>query len=77
VQLLVRPRQPRIGANAEGVEAEVVSVELRPPESREVRRVAVVRADGKLLRVFVDDQALAVGDKVRVWIEDECEILGE
>lgn len=75
VQLLVRPGQPKIAANQEGVEAEVVSVELRPPETREVRRIAVVRVTGQLLRLFVQDQALAVGGRVRVRIDDECELM--
>ena len=46
VQLLVRPGQPKIVADAEGVEAEVVSVDLRPPEALEFRRIAVVRVVG-------------------------------
>ncbi len=75
VQLLVRPGQPKIDVSDEGVEAEVVSVELRPPEAREVRRIAVVRVAGKLLRLFVNDQALSVGGRIRVRIDDECELL--
>jgi ABC-type Fe3+/spermidine/putrescine transport system ATPase subunit len=75
VQLLVRPGQPKIIEGEAGVEAEVVSVELRPPESREVRRIAVVRVSGKLLRLFVRDRALSIGERVRIRIDDECEVI--
>jgi iron(III) transport system ATP-binding protein len=73
LRLLVRPGQPRIVTASEGVEAEVVSLELRPSEMREVRRVAVVRAAGNLLRLFVHEQTVSVGERVRVGIEGECE----
>jgi ABC-type sulfate/molybdate transport systems ATPase subunit len=73
LRLLVRPGQPRIVSGTEGVEAEVVALELRPSETREVRRVAVVRVGGNLLRIFVRQGALCVGDLVRVQIEGECE----
>ena len=36
VLLLVRPNQPQIVSDLEGVEAEVVSLELRQPEGREI-----------------------------------------
>jgi ABC-type Fe3+/spermidine/putrescine transport system ATPase subunit len=71
--LLVRPDQPHLAAGGAGVEAEVVSLELRPPEGREVRRVAVVRASGNLLRVFARERTLSVGERVRVQIDGECD----
>jgi len=77
VRLLVRPGQPKIVSNLEGVEAEVVSVELRPPEAREVRRIAVVRVKEQLLRLFVDKNVLSVGERVRVRIDDDCELVDE
>jgi iron(III) transport system ATP-binding protein len=77
VKLLVRPYQPRIAGDHDGIEGEVVSIELRPPESRDVRRVAVVRAAGNLLRLFVDSHALNVGSRVRVRITEDCETLEE
>jgi len=73
VRLLVRPSQPRIVSGLEGVEAEVVSLELRPSDAREVRRVAVVRVAGNRLRLFVRERVLSVGERVRVQIEGECE----
>jgi len=75
LRLLVRPGQPRIVPPPEGVEAKVVSLELRPSESREVRRVAVVRVGGNLLRIFVRDRALTADERVGVQIEGECEVL--
>ncbi len=73
VLLLVRPVQPQIVANGFGVEAEVISLELRQPEAREIRRVAVVRAGGSLLRVFVRDRTLAIGDRIKIQIEGDCD----
>jgi ABC-type Fe3+/spermidine/putrescine transport system ATPase subunit len=73
--LLVRPDQPHLAADGAGVEAEVASLELRPPEGREVRRVAVVRVSGNLLRVFARERTLAVGERVRVRIDGECDAL--
>jgi hypothetical protein len=73
LRLLVRAGQPRIVAGPEGVEAEVVSLELRPSETRAVRRVAVVRVAGKLLRVILRERTAAIGDRLRVGIEGECE----
>jgi len=78
VQLLVRPGQPRIVSDGEGVEAEVVALAVRPPDTREVVRVAVVRVGaggsaGSLLRVFARDRTLSIGERVRVRIEGECE----
>jgi ABC-type Fe3+/spermidine/putrescine transport system ATPase subunit len=73
LRLLVRAGQPRIMSGPGGIEAEVVSLELRPSETREVRRVAVVRVAGKLLRIILHEQAVSVGDRVRVRIEGECE----
>jgi len=74
-QILVRPGQAKIVTNTDGVEAEVVSIELRPPETGEVRRIAVVRAAGKLLRLFVHDHPVSIGNRVRVRIENGCELL--
>ena len=75
VRLLVRPAQPRIVSNGDGVEAEVVAVEVRPTDAREVRRIAVVRVAGALLRVFVRDGSVLAGDRIRVRIDGECEPL--
>ena len=71
--LLVRPDQPSLATDGTGVEAEVLSVEVRPPEGREVRRVAVVRAAGRVLRVFARGRDLSVGERVRVRIEGTCD----
>lgn len=76
-QILVRPGQARIVTGGDGVEAEVVSIELRPPEAREVRRIAVVRVAGKLLRLFANEHPVSVGKRVRVRIDDGCEALEE
>jgi ABC-type Fe3+/spermidine/putrescine transport system ATPase subunit len=73
LRLLVRPGQPRIMPDSQGIEAEIVSLELRPSESREVRRVAVVRVAGHLLRVFVRERVVSAGERVRIAIEGECE----
>jgi len=75
VKLLVRPGQPGIVADHEGVEVEVVSIELRPPEAREVRRIAVVQVTGQLLRLLVHNSSLSVGDRVRIRIDHPCEII--
>ncbi len=75
LRLLVRPGQPHIVTGAEGVEAEVVALELRPSETREVRRVAVVRVGGNLLRLFVRERTLSIGERIRVRIEGECDLL--
>jgi ABC-type Fe3+/spermidine/putrescine transport system ATPase subunit len=71
--LLVRAGQPRIVSGPEGIEAEVVSLELRPSEAREICRVAVVRAAGKLLRLILHERIVSVGERIRVRIEGECE----
>jgi ABC-type Fe3+/spermidine/putrescine transport system ATPase subunit len=76
-RLLVRPAQPRIVSNGDGVEAEVVSLELRPPDAREVRRIAVVRVAGSLLRVFVREGSVFTGDRVRVQIDGTCDPIEE
>ena len=73
--LLVRPDQPRIAADGMGVEAEILSLELRPPEGREVRRVAVVRVAGNILRVFARDRTVSVGERIRVRIDGECDLV--
>lgn len=73
LRLLVRAGQPRIVSDSVGGEAEVVSLELRPSETREVRRVAVVRMAGKLLRIILHEQTVSLGSRVRVRIEGVCE----
>ena len=75
VLLLVRPAQPRIVADGESVEADVVSLELRQPEDREIRRVAVVRVADRLLRVSAADPSLAAGQRVRVRIDGACDVV--
>jgi len=77
VQLLVRPRQPTLVPAGAGVEGEVVAVELRPPDLRDVRRIAVVRVRDRLLRVWVAGPAPSAGDRVCVRIEGECDPLEE
>ena len=74
-QILVRPGQARIVKDADGVEAEVISIELRPPEAREVRRIAVVRVAGKLLRLFANEHPVNTGDHIKVRVDDGCEVL--
>ncbi len=71
VRFLVRPGQPRIVSGANGVEDEVVALELRPSETREVRRVAVVRVAENLFRLFVRDCQLSVGDRIRINFEGD------
>jgi ABC-type Fe3+/spermidine/putrescine transport system ATPase subunit len=73
VRLLVRPAQPRIVANGDGVDAEVIGIEARPTSGREVRRIALVRVAGKLLRVFAAEKSLSAGDRVRIRIDGACE----
>ena len=79
VQLLVRPGQPRIVSGGEGVEgvegveAEVVALAVRPPEIRDVVRVAIVQSLGKLLRVFARGRMLSIGERIQVQIDGECE----
>jgi iron(III) transport system ATP-binding protein len=73
--VLVRPGQVKIVTNEEAVEAEVVSIELRPAETREVRRIAIVRKGDKLLRLFAHDHSIQIGSRVRVQLEDGCELL--
>ena len=73
VRLLVRPGQPRIVSGPEGVEAEVISVEVRSVELREIRRVAVLRAGGKLLQMVLPSEGLIAGERIRLRIEGECE----
>ena len=69
VRVLVRPAQPRLAADGAG--ADVVAIEWRPPESGDVRRLAVVRAQGQTLRVEVPAE-VAVGDHVRVRVDGPC-----
>jgi hypothetical protein len=57
------------------VEAEVVSLELRPSEQGAVRRIAVMRAAGGMLRVFMRDDKPSVGARVWVEIDGECEMV--
>ncbi|HEY3900309.1 MAG TPA: ATP-binding cassette domain-containing protein [Chthoniobacter sp.] len=75
LRLLVRPGQPSLVLEPAGVDAEIVSLELRPSDAREILRVAVVRVAGNLLRVFVRDRSVSAGDRVRIAIQGECEIL--
>jgi len=74
VRLLVRPDQPKIVSEG-GVEAEVLSLELRPPELRQARWIAVVGLATHRLRISVGNAQLPPGDRVRVWIDGECEVL--
>jgi hypothetical protein len=75
VQLLIRPAQPRIVQQSEGVEAEVIALELRPPDTREVRRVAMVRVAGNQLRISVTDRLLSIGDRVHIQIDGPCDLI--
>jgi len=74
VHVLVRPGQPGlVDPDAMAIEAEVVAVELRPPETCEPRRIAVVRAGGHVLRILANGRLPVVGDRVHVRIDGECE----
>jgi ABC-type Fe3+/spermidine/putrescine transport system ATPase subunit len=75
VRVLIRPAQPRIVSEPQGVEAEVVRIELLPPEGADVRRIAVVRAGGCLLRVFTRDRTPSPGDRLRVTVEQPCDLV--
>ena len=77
VLLLIRPGQPRLVQAPEGVEVEVVSSELRPTAMGEVGRVVVVSRGGSNLRFIPGEQSLAVGNRVRIRIEGECERIEE
>jgi iron(III) transport system ATP-binding protein len=70
---LIRPTQPRIVSDGTGVEAHVVGMEIRPSETNRVRRVAVVRVAGFLLRVFVRDVPAQLGDTVRIRIDGKSD----
>jgi iron(III) transport system ATP-binding protein len=70
VRLLVRPGQPRV--SVDGIEADVVAVELRPAATAGVRRVAVVRVGEHLLRVDVGDGLVEVGQRLRIGIRGAC-----
>jgi iron(III) transport system ATP-binding protein len=71
VQLLIRPAQPKLCAD--GVEAEVIAVELRPPETgHSVRRFAIVRAGDQTLRVEIPDGEVVVGQHIRIKIDGPC-----
>ena len=73
--LLVRPNQPRIVAGTgRASKPKWFRWSCGSPKG-EIRRVAVVRAAGSLLRVFVPDRPLAVGEHVRVQIEGQCDPL--
>jgi len=50
-----------------------VGMEARPTSGREVRRIALVRVTGKLLRVFAAEQSLSAGDRIRIRIDGACE----
>ncbi len=72
VYLLVRPGQPRAADG--GTWAEVVAVHRRPPEvGRAARHVAVVRAGDATLPVPVPDRPPAVGDRLPVVIDGDCD----
>jgi ABC-type Fe3+/spermidine/putrescine transport system ATPase subunit len=74
VLVLVRAGQLRlVGTDVEGADAEVVAIELRPPQERDVRRIAVVRAGGATLRVWLRAGTVAIGQRVRVTIDGETE----
>jgi ABC-type Fe3+/spermidine/putrescine transport system ATPase subunit len=76
VIVLVRPEQPRlVGNNDQGSAAEVVAIELRPPDARDVRRIAVIRASGATLRVRLRDQIVAIGEQVHVMIDGDAVFL--
>jgi ABC-type Fe3+/spermidine/putrescine transport system ATPase subunit len=77
VRVLIRPAQPRIVSPGQGVEAEVLRLEVRPPEASEVRRIAVMRRGESLLRAFVGDLNLSPGDRVCVKIEGNCDRVTE
>ncbi|WP_435018294.1 ABC transporter ATP-binding protein [Tundrisphaera sp. TA3] len=71
--ILVRPDQARLAEEGPGVEAEVVRLNLRPPDSTGGRRVAIVRAAGQVLPISPLGRVPEVGDRIRVRIEGECD----
>jgi ABC-type Fe3+/spermidine/putrescine transport system ATPase subunit len=76
IQILVRPGQPRLVGSDAGVEATVVSIAVRPSETSAVQRIAVVRAQGTLLRVrLAGDQALSAGASIHIRIDGDCPVL--
>lgn len=77
VKLLVRPRQPEISRGSSGVEGVVVAVELRPPELREVGRVALVSVGENFLRIPLNGLQPSIGDRVCIEITGPCEILDQ
>jgi ABC-type Fe3+/spermidine/putrescine transport system ATPase subunit len=71
--VLIRPAQPRVVAEGDGVEVKVVGVELRPPETNEIHAVAVVQMAGSTLRVFLRGHNVAAGDRVTLTVDGPCE----
>jgi ABC-type Fe3+/spermidine/putrescine transport system ATPase subunit len=69
VRLLIRPAQPRPCPT--GAAADVVSVDLRPPDTAagHARKFVVVRAGGQTLRVEVTGHDAAVGQRITVRID--------
>jgi len=77
VQVLVRPGQPRVVSVGEGTEVEVISLELRSPDIREIRRVAGVRTGSHTLRLLISDRTVTVGERIHIRIEGECDVIGD
>jgi ABC-type Fe3+/spermidine/putrescine transport system ATPase subunit len=75
VRVLIRPAQARIVTHGEGVEAEVLRIDLRAPESGQPNRIAIVRVGGQLLRVFAREATPAPASHVRVRIEGPCDVI--
>ncbi len=75
VRLLVRPGQPQIVPSPDGVEAEIISVEIRATESPEIRRIGILSSGGQHLSTILSEKTLSAGKRVRVLIEGECEVL--
>jgi ABC-type Fe3+/spermidine/putrescine transport system ATPase subunit len=75
VLVLVRPGQPRIISGQDGVEVEVVSLGLRSPDLREVRRVAEVKTATEMLRLILRDYTPSVGQRIHIRIEGQCDVV--
>ncbi len=69
IRLLIRPGQPQMVSDGAGIAAEVVRIEILPPETREIRRIATVRVGQSILRVQVQNGPLHPGDIIRIRID--------
>jgi ABC-type sulfate/molybdate transport systems ATPase subunit len=74
IRLLVRAAQPQI--SEEGVEAEIIAIELRPPETgSRVRRFGIARAETATLRIELGDHPASIGARIKIRIDGVCRTL--